>query len=592
MSWKKHFQVVPTNQRLQQALVKNRDRGNAASNGVGSKFASYLPEVYAGNPMRIQRYEQYDQMDMDSEVNAALDTIADFCTRIDKSDESMFKLVFKKNGASDAEVEALKLCLQQWSKINKFKKRVWRMFRSTLKYGDQFFIRDPETLEWIAVDAKNVEKVIVNEAQGKEPEAYLIRDLNLNLQTLTASKAESYGNNLAGGAGTNTLPNNFGGFGRQAGNLTGQGFSGSGRGRFNDSNQNLTAVDATHVVHLSLSEGLDDNWPFGTSILESVFKVFRQKELLEDAVIIYRIQRAPERRVFYVDVGGIPVHKAGAYLERVKNEIQQRRIPSRTGGGTNIMDAAYNPMSMLDDLYFAQTSEGRGSRVETLPGGENLGQIEDLKYWDNRLKRGLRVPSSYLPSGPEDGTQTFTDGRVGTAYIQEFRFAQYCQRLQNLLVEKFDEEFKLFVRRRGVMIDSSIYELTFNEPENFSTFARVELDSALISVYSPLAEMKHFSKRWLMREKLGMTEEEILDNETLWIQENKQNLQGANEGGSVGDAPGLDSMGIRGSDDDVDLGGDDDFDAGDDLNDGAASPISGDEGADAGADAGDDSNPL
>jgi hypothetical protein len=83
------------------------------------------------------------------------------------------------------------------------------------------------------------------------------------------------------------------------------------------------------MVHISLSEGLDNNYPFGNSTLESVFKVYKQKELLEDAIIIYRIQRAPESRIFYVDVGNMPAHMAMSFVERVKNEIQQRRIPSQ-----------------------------------------------------------------------------------------------------------------------------------------------------------------------------------------------------------------------------------------------------------------------
>ena len=101
------------------------------------------------------------------------------------------------------------------------------------------------------------------------------------------------------------------------------------------------AVDGTHVIHVSMSDGMTASWPFGQSILESVFKVYKQKELLEDAIIIYRIQRAPERRVFYVDVGNMPAHMAMAFVERVKNEIHQRRIPSQTGGGSSIMAVSY-----------------------------------------------------------------------------------------------------------------------------------------------------------------------------------------------------------------------------------------------------------
>ena len=133
------------------------------------------------------------------------------------------------------------------------------------------------------------------------------------------------------------------------------------------SEQTSTPVDAKHVVHISLSEGIDGFWPFGNSILEPVFKVYKQKELLEDAILIYRVQRAPERRVFYIDVGNMPTHKARAHLERIKNDIHQRRIPSKTGGGQNITDSAYNPLSIMEDYFFAQTAEGRGSKVETLP---------------------------------------------------------------------------------------------------------------------------------------------------------------------------------------------------------------------------------
>ena len=106
----------------------------------------------------------------------------------------------------------------------------------------------------------------------------------------------------------------------------------------------------------------------------------------------------------------MPSHKAMGFVERVKNEIHQRRIPSRTGGGATVLDASYNPLSVMEDYFFAQTAEGRGSKVETLPGGENLGQIDDLRYFTNKMLRALRIPSSYLPTGPDDGTASYVDG--------------------------------------------------------------------------------------------------------------------------------------------------------------------------------------
>ena len=115
-----------------------------------------------------------------------------------------------------------------------------------------------------------------------------------------------------------------------------------------------------------MTEGMDMNWPFGSSILDPIFKTYKQKELLEDSIIIQAVQRAPERRVFYVDVGNMPPNKAMGFVERVKNEIHQKRIPNKTGGGTTIMDAVVIKDRNYGRLLFAQSSEGRGSKVEVL----------------------------------------------------------------------------------------------------------------------------------------------------------------------------------------------------------------------------------
>jgi hypothetical protein len=281
-----------------------------------------------------------------------------------------------------------------------------------------------------------------------------------------------------------------------------------------------------------------------------VFKVFKQKELLEDAILIYRVQRAPERRIFYIDVGNMPSHLAMAFVERVKNEVHQRRIPTQTGGGQNMMDATYNPLSTNEDYFFPQTAEGRGSKVDTLPGGSNLGEITDLHFFTNKLFRGLRIPSSYLPTGLDDGTSNpngFSDGRVGTALIQEWRFNQYCMRLQRMISEKLDAEFKLFMRWRGINIDSNLFELKFNEPQNFASYRQAEVDSSRIASFTQLEAYPYLAKRFLLGRYLGLTEEEMSDNERMW----------AEEQGDVEKAPreaaGLRSVGISPGGLDTDL---------------------------------------
>jgi hypothetical protein len=282
------------------------------------------------------------------------------------------------------------------------------------------------------------------------------------------------------------------------------------------------------MVHLSLSEGLDNNAPFGNSLLEGIFKVYKQKELLEDAIIIYRTQRAPERRVFYVDVGNMPSHLAMQFVERVKTEIHQRRIPSKTGGGTSVIDSAYNPLSTNEDYFFPQTAEGRGSKVETLPGGTNLGEIDDLKYFTNKLVRGLRIPSSYLPAAAQDDAQSsFSDGRVGTAYIQELRFNKYCERLQNLIAEVFNQEFKRYLIEKGINIDIAMFDLLFQPPQNFASYRQSELDNQRIGTFAQIQTIPFISNRYAMKRFLGMSDSEVAENERYWKQENDESLSTA-----------------------------------------------------------------
>jgi hypothetical protein len=207
------------------------------------------------------------------------------------------------------------------------------------------------------------------------------------------------------------------------------------------------------------------------------------------------------------------------FVERVKNEMHQRRIPTITGGGANMMDASYNPLSVNEDYFFPQTAEGRGSSVEVLPGGQNLGEIDDLKYFNNKMARGLRVPSSYLPTGPDDSNLAMNDGRVGTALIQEYRFNQYCMRLQRLIMQKLDDEFKMFLRWRGFNIDAGLFAITLCAPQNFASYRQSELDTTRIAAFTQLEPLPYMSKRFMLKRYLGLTEEEIVENEKAWREE-------------------------------------------------------------------------
>lgn len=550
MSWKKYFKTPSQNV----SPISGPTRGNPGF----KNYQSNLPEVYVGHPNRIERYNQYEQMDMDVEVNAALDVLSEFSTQSNIENGTMFDINFISE-PTENEVKIIKEQLANWTNLNEFKKRAFRMFRNTLKYGDQVFIRDPETFKLYWVNMAEVIKVIVNESEGKEPEQYVIKNLAPNLQNLSATQkpvSDLYINQNQAGY-------NVPGYQQP----TAAGTSG---GRF-DMQQDEVAIDAEHVLHLSLTEGLDVTWPFGTSVLEQVFKVYKQKELLEDAILIYRIQRAPERRIFKIDVGNMPSHMAMQFVERVKNEIHQRRIPSQTGDGATMMDGTYNPLSINEDYFFPVTADGRGSSVDTLPGGENLGEINDLQYFNNKLVRGLRIPSSYLPTGPDESERTYNDGKVGTALIQEWRFNQYCIRLQSLMAEVLDKEFKMFLNWRGINVDNGLFELQLNEPQNFAAYSQADVDSVRISTFGQMAELPYMSKRFAMKRYLGMTEEEMVENTKLWKEENgKEDSAAAGAEADLRTA-GVSPGGIEG-----------DIDTFDELEDGIDDMDMGDEGGDMG----------
>lgn len=514
MSWTKHFRTA---QNRTVAMPKE-----TAGQGTSAKYSSFLPEIFAGHPNRIQRYYQFEDMSRDSDVAAALDTIADFCTQSEEQNDQPFFINFLEE-ANDTEISLLNEAMTKWVKKNEFKKRLWKIFRDTIKNGDTFFVRDPETHEWYWLDNYAVELVKVSSDGKKKPMEYVIRNFDPNVTEKFGTPMTDISQYRNPGMGGGTAMTS-----RPAVQPTAQQFQMAGdlEANRNAQDQNQYAViDAEKMIHLSLNEKMDNNWPFGSSILEPIFKTYKQKEMLEDSVLIYRVQRAPERRIFYIDVGEMTPIRAKAHIESIKNEIHQRRIPSRSGGAGSVIDAAYNPVSMMDDYFFAQTAEGRGSKVETLPGGDSLGEIGDLSYFTKKMARGLRIPTSYLSLGDEEAPAMYNDGKLGQTMIQEFKFNKYCMRLQSLLAPVFDKSFKDFLDASGVSIDENLFEIQFHPPQNFTKYRQIELDMQQTQVYGSVQGIKILSERFKLERYLGLREDEIIRNEKMWAEENANKLK-------------------------------------------------------------------
>ena len=318
------------------------------------------------------------------------------------------------------------------------------------------------------------------------------------------------------------------------------GMAGPGGVYNNPGNIQEFAVEAENIVHVALSEGMDTNFPFGNSILDPIFKTYKQKELLEDSIIIYRVQRAPERRVFYVDVGDMPTHKAVSFVERVKNEIHQRRIPSKTGGGANIMDSSYNPLSIMEDYFFAQTAEGRGSKVEVLPGGENLGQIDDIVYFQKRLYRSLNVPLSRLEQEAQ-----FSLGRSTEINRDEVKFQKFIDKIRKRFSKLFTEILRKQLILKGIITDGdwnlwkNDITVDFLRDNHFAELKDSEILQNRLNTMDQISQYvgEYFSREWVMKNVMQMSEEDIDDM--------KAQVEAENSAG--------------GGDEDADAGGDDNF---------------------------------
>lgn len=265
------------------------------------------------------------------------------------------------------------------------------------------------------------------------------------------------------------------------------------------------------LLILKLGEGA-----FGESVLKRVYRTWKQLQLLEDAVVIYRIVRAPERRVFMVDIGNMPAHKAESYIENIRRRQSQKQVTNASSGE---YETEYNPASMQEDYYVGTTSEGRGSRIETLPGGENLGRIEDLQWFNKKLALGMRIPPSYLDSYSEDSNGgTYNDGRVGTAYIAELRYAGYIRRVQKRVALEISKHFRLFCKSQKVEIPEMM-EIQITPPQSFVVYKENEVNNALWNTYSSAENSEFLSKRFAIKKYLHWEDDELVENENAKMEE-------------------------------------------------------------------------
>ena len=273
---------------------------------------------------------------------------------------------------------------------------------------------------------------------------------------------------------------------------------------------------------------IDQNKGHVLSYLHKAIKPVNQLRMIEDALVIYRISRAPERRIFYIDVGNLPKQKAEQYLKDVMNRYRNKLVYDASTG--EIRDDR-NHMSMLEDFWLPRREGGRGTEITTLPGGSNLGEIDDIQYFKKKLFQSLNVPISRLEA--EGG---FSLGRSTEITRDELKFTKFVQRLRKKFTPLFTDILKTQLILKGVLtledwkkIHQHI-QYDFLQDGHFAELKRAELLNDRISTLGSIESYigTFYSKEWVQKNVLNLTDHEI---ENMQVQINKEAGLEPEEGG-------------------------------------------------------------
>jgi hypothetical protein len=248
------------------------------------------------------------------------------------------------------------------------------------------------------------------------------------------------------------------------------------------------------------------------SYLHKAIKPLNQLRMIEDATVIYRISRAPERRIFYIDVGNLPKLKAEQYLRDIMVKYKNKLVYDASTG--EVRDDRKH-LSMLEDFWLPRREGGKGTEITTLPGGQNLGELEDVKYFEKKLYKALNVPVSRL--NPE--TSGFSLGRTNEITRDELKFAKFVDRLRNRFADLFDQALRVQCVLKGICTNEEwddfkeYIHYDFIKDNNFTELKDAELMRERLSLLASIDPYtgRYFSQTWIQRNVLRLTDDEIKD---------------------------------------------------------------------------------
>lgn len=271
--------------------------------------------------------------------------------------------------------------------------------------------------------------------------------------------------------------------------------------------QQLVTFQGNQITYIN--SGLwNEDMTMRVPFIENARRAYKQLSLIEDAIVIYRMVRAPERLKFKIDVGNMPPAKAEAYLRQLMQSYWNKKSYDSNKGQSGAANI-YDPQSMLDSYWFAKRTGEQGSDVELMQGGQNLGELKDLMYFVNKLYQSLKVPLTRL--NPETG---YKDG--AEILREELRFAKFIVRLQGQFAEGLKNAFVTHLKIRGwwkeYKLHESYFNLEFNPPSNFFAIRKNQEFELKFKIFNDMSQNESISKTFAQRHYLGYNDSRISEN--------------------------------------------------------------------------------
>ncbi len=397
---------------------------------------------------RLELFRDYDVMDMDPIIASALDIY---------SDECLVPSEFGKVLTIRSNNENIKKILENlFYDILNVEFNMWSWTRNMCKYGD-FFLRMEISPEYGVFVVHPISPYEITRIEGSDPQ-------NIN-----------YVKYQHDGMGGGMEYENF------------------------------------EIAHFRLLS--DSNFlPYGKSMVEPARRVWKQLSLMEDAMLIHRIMRAPEKRIFSVDVGNIPPADIDAAMQKVMNQVKKVPYIDERSGDYNLR---FNLNNMVEDFYLPVRGSDSGTKIDTLPGMDFTG-IDDLEYIRNKMMAALKIPKAFL--GYEEGLS----GKA-TLAAEDVRFSRTIGRIQRIIVSELTKIAIVHLYVQGYQDASLVdFELELSNPSTIFEQEKLEIWSNKISLASDMAESKMFSKKWMYNQIFNMSEDEIEEVQQEVIKDQKE----------------------------------------------------------------------